>query len=444
MLGRLAAGVAVAPGAVLGRRAELARLERAARLVVGLARAPARRPRGPAPAAGRDARAPRPCARRRARHSSKSSSSRKPGSSAQTKRPRARDEPADRLGAQRLGERGLARAGRWPRSPGREHERADPRRRARTARGGGRAPGPRARRATTAVRTSPARRRSVVSATRRRSSSSATTVTAWWRMQAVDLGQAAGVLDGHEPRLPGTPPRSGASPAPTGSARPRGARSGWLGTKLLPSPRRARSRSSCAERLDDLVAELAAERAHRLALAAAVEDERGAADERRQRADDRVEAALGQDDPLQALLRGDRALQQRVLLVDEPRERLLGERDERQLVGHLEQREAALARGLQQRRGHRVVLEAGAEPDAREPVVGQRRDEVALGGRAVERHARRQQELAARQPGGRVGELGDVHPAHRHVEVRPRRRAARTSRSPSTSRTVSMAPLVSS
>src|SRR3954466_8949628 len=42
----------------------------------------------------------------------------------------------------------------------------------------------------------------------------------------------------------GTPPRSGASPAPTGSARPRGARSGWLGTKLLPSPRRARSRSS--------------------------------------------------------------------------------------------------------------------------------------------------------------------------------------------------------
>src|SRR3954451_20692542 len=43
----------------------------------------------------------------------------------------------------------------------------------------------------------------------------------------------------------GTPlPRSGASPAPTGSASPRGARSGWVGTKLLPSPRRARSRSS--------------------------------------------------------------------------------------------------------------------------------------------------------------------------------------------------------
>ena len=47
-----------------------------------------------------------------------------------------------------------------------------------------------------------------------------------------------------------------------------------------------------AQRRDDLGVELAAEGAHGLQLAAAVEDERGAADERRQRADDRVEAAL--------------------------------------------------------------------------------------------------------------------------------------------------------
>ncbi len=164
-------------------------------------------------------------------------------------------------------------------------------------------------------------------------------------MQAVDLGQAAGVLDRHEPRGRD----AAAVRRVAGADRQREAARGEVRVArdeaLAVAPAGALAQL-LAERLDDLLAELAAEGAQRLALAAAVEDERGAADERRQRPDDRVEAALGQDDPLQALLRGDRALQQRVLLVDEPRERLLGERDERQLVGHLEQREAALARGL--------------------------------------------------------------------------------------------------
>ena len=97
----------------------------------------------------------------------------------------------------------------------------------------------------------------------------------------------------------------------------------------------------------------------------------GSADERGQRADDRVEAALGEHDALQALLRGDRALQQRVLLVDQAGERLLGEGDERQLVGHLEEREVALARRLDQRLGHLVVREAGARRRAR-PARGRR------------------------------------------------------------------------
>jgi hypothetical protein len=173
-----------------------------------------------------------------------------------------------------------------------------------------------------------------------------------------------------------------------------------------------------AERTDDLVVEVAAERAHRLQLAPAVEHERGAADERGERGDDRLQAALGQDDPLQALLGGDRALQQRVLLVDQARERLLGQRDERQLVRDLEQREGALGRRLDQRLGDGVVREAGAEPDAREPVVGERGDEVALALGGVERQPGREQELAARQPRGRVAQLGDVHPADGRVEVR--------------------------
>jgi hypothetical protein len=126
------------------------------------------------------------------------------------------------------------------------------------------------------------------------------------------------------------------------SARPRGARSGWLRDEALAVAAPGALAQLGPERGDDLVVELAAERADRPRVAAAVEDERGPADEVRERADDRVQAALGEHDPLKALLRGDRALQQRVLLVDQPGKRLLGEGDERQLVRDLEQREAAL------------------------------------------------------------------------------------------------------
>ena len=60
----------------------------------------------------------------------------------------------------------------------------------------------------------------------------------------------------------------------------------------------------------------------------------------------------------QPLLRRERPAQDRVLLVDELRERRLGDRDERHLVGHLEHREVALGRRLEQRLGHLVVREA--------------------------------------------------------------------------------------
>ena len=72
--------------------------------------------------------------------------------------------------------------------------------------------------------------------------------------------------------------------------------------------------------------------------------DRGAADQRRERAGDAVEPLLGQHDPLEPLVGGERPLEHRVLLVDQVRERLLGDRDERHLVRDLEQREAELGR----------------------------------------------------------------------------------------------------
>src|SRR6185436_10489112 len=118
----LRAGVTVAGGAVPGRRAELARLERAARLVVRLARpACADRPPG---ARGRT----RPERLARALDDALAQLEElvveEAGEQRADEAATARDEPADRLRAERLGERCLARlAGRaLARS---EHERAD-------------------------------------------------------------------------------------------------------------------------------------------------------------------------------------------------------------------------------------------------------------------------------------------------------------------------------
>ena len=56
-------------------------------------------------------------------------------------------------------------------------------------------------------------------------------------------------------------------------------------------------------------------------LAAGVEQDHRRTDERRERRDEIVDPALGEDDLLEPLLRGERSAQNRVLLVDE-----LGER----------------------------------------------------------------------------------------------------------------------
>ena len=106
------------------------------------------------------------------------------------------------------------------------------------------------------------------------------------------------------------------------------------------------------------------------------------------------------------------------MLVDEVREGLLGDGDERHLVGHLEEREAELVGGLDHRLGHRRVGEAGAEAEAGQPVAGEPRDVLALGVGALELEAGGQQQLAARQPRRRIDDLGDVDPADRAVDAR--------------------------
>src|SRR3954447_18634805 len=95
--------------------------------------------------------------------------------------------------------------------------------------------------------------------------------------------------------------------------------------------------------MDHALAEGAAERPGGQGFSAAAQNHHGAADRRGQRTHYRIQAALLEHQPLQPLVGGDAALKHLVLLVHEVGERLLGERDERELVGHLEYREAELA-----------------------------------------------------------------------------------------------------
>ena len=156
-----------------------------------------------------------------------------------------------------------------------------------------------------------------------------------------------------------------------------------------------------------------------------VEEHGGAADERREGREDRVESLLLEDDLGELLVHGEAALQERVLLVDDLRGDRLGDGDERHVVGDLEEREAVLVGHLDEALGHLVEGEPGAEAQPREVVVDQRlelRDLLLLGhGEAV---ARGEQELAALEPAGRVRDLGDVHPAHRVADRLAARRAA--------------------
>ena len=170
-----------------------------------------------------------------------------------------------------------------------------------------------------------------------------------------------------------------------------------------------------ADRFHRLGGELAAEAAPGEPLAAAAEDRHRAADRGGDRRHDLLQAALFEDQSLEPALHGDAPLQHLVLLVDEAGEGLLGDRDERGRVGHLEEREVPFLRLLDQRFRQLVVVEAGAEAEAGEVVVGEQADEGALFGRGAERDPGGQHQLATGEPRGRVLQLGDVDPAHRRL-----------------------------
>ena len=160
-----------------------------------------------------------------------------------------------------------------------------------------------------------------------------------------------------------------------------------------------------AQRADRLGFQRTAEGALRQRLTAGVEHEHSSPDQRRQRAGESVEPALGEHHALQAFVRRQGTAQHRVLLVDQLGEGGLGDGDERNLVGHLEHRKVTLGGGLHERRRNLPVTEAHAEAQAGQLMVGQARDELALALGRIELHPRRQQQLATGEKRRRVLEL---------------------------------------
>ena len=151
---------------------------------------------------------------------------------------------------------------------------------------------------------------------------------------------------------------------------------------------------------------------------AGVVDERDAAGEPLAEDREQLVDALPVDDGLrEALVHLERLRRALQLLVREVAEGGLRERDERGRVRHREQREAEPV-GLGGDGGRDLVdPEPEPDPEPGEAVRGEAADVGALRGRAAaEAEPRRQQQLAALEPRRRVGELGDVHPAHVVVE----------------------------
>ena len=272
---------------------------------------------------------------------------------------------------------------------------------------------------TSALSTSPARRRSVSSAIRRRRSSSATIVTAWCSVRRSNSVSAARSLAATSHACgSGSPPPAVALGAACARdrQRERAAVPVAAGSEAAARPAAGPLAQLRGERLDGRGLRRAVGRARGEQLPAAVEHHRRAADQRRERAGDAVEPALGEHDPLEALVRRQRPPQDRVLLVDQVAERLLGDGDERQLVRDLEQREPVLLGGRGERLGHRLVREPGAEAQAGQLVAGEPRDVLALAIGVGQLHPGGQQQLAAGEPRRRVLQLGDVHPADGMVQ----------------------------
>ena len=145
-----------------------------------------------------------------------------------------------------------------------------------------------------------------------------------------------------------------------------------------------------------------------------VVEHRRTADQGGERRDDELQAFFFEDDLGELLVDRQRALQERVLFVDDLRGDGLGDGDEGDVVGHLEQRKVVLFGQRHHGRGHGLEAKAHAEAEAREVGVDQALQHGELFGLAVDqREPRGEQQFAALEPAGGVGHLGDVHPAHR-------------------------------
>ena len=110
-----------------------------------------------------------------------------------------------------------------------------------------------------------------------------------------------------------------------------------------------------------------------------VEEHRRTADQGRQRGDDELQALLLEDDLGELLVHRQRALQHRVLLIDDLRGDGLGDGDEGHVVGHLEEREVMLVGERDHGVGH--LLETEADPEAEPGDLGI--DEPPADGRAA-------------------------------------------------------------
>ena len=241
-------------------------------------------------------------------------------------------------------------------------------------------------------------------------SSNATTVTAWRRIRRskspsspftqAPTSQAWGAArsratTGSASTLPGQRGRRGsigvgshaqATGAVTVPRRPAPAAAPLAGARGGHAPARARPRGGPRARMAHLARDRlalgVAERAHVRVpgelLAVRVEHADDAADGAGGGAHDLGETALLEHESLQALLNGHRAAQRLELLTGEVGEGALGDGDERQLVGHLEDRELELARSREQRGRNALVREAGAEADGGDAAVLEALHELAL------------------------------------------------------------------
>ena len=256
------------------------------------------------------------------------------------------------------------------------------------------------------ARTSPASRRSVSRAVRRRMSSSATTVAAWRRISRSKSpsGPSARTPASHA----GAPSRAATASA---SPRPSSVSTGCGAGSPAPAAivRSSASSGSGSPPTCEAQASVAPRRLTTTALPpiASATTARIA-----------VEAALLEHEALEMGVDLGAAAQRGVGVVDELHRRALADRDERQLVGHLEQRQRQVARGLRHRVGDALVQEARAEPDRDDAVLDEPHDVLALGARVEQLVAGRQHELAALQPRRRVAQVAGVRPAHARARAR--------------------------